>query len=111
MNSTRAPDTYVKTVLTFYDKPVSAMAQIALRKTAKRTKESHPYAAAEVFKKKTYMDDICDSVPTFESAQNLRYRWLSSEWMVHQMKPWTRICKRQILRVSSFWEAGPAKKF
>ena len=82
MHSTRAPDTYVKTVLTFYDNPVSAMAQIALRKTAKQTKESHPYAAAEVFKKKTYMDDIFDSVPTVESAQNLRYRWLSSEWMV-----------------------------
>ena len=70
MDTTKPPDTYVKTVLTFGDKPAPAMAQIALRKTAEQTEESHPYAAG-VLKKNTYMDDICDSVPTVESAQQL----------------------------------------
>ena len=34
MEVDRAPDTYVKTVLTFGDKPAPAMAQTALKKTA-----------------------------------------------------------------------------
>ena len=34
LDTTRPPDTYIKTVLTFGDKPAPAMAQIALRKTA-----------------------------------------------------------------------------
>ena len=71
MDTTKPPDTYVKTVLTFGDKPAPAMAQIALRKTAEQAEESHAYAA-EVLKKNTYMDDICTySVPTVESAQQL----------------------------------------
>ena len=70
MDTTRPPDTYVKTVLTFGDKPAPAMAQIALRKTADQAQNAHPYAA-EVLKKNTYMDDICDSVPNVECAQQL----------------------------------------
>jgi hypothetical protein len=57
-------------VLTFGDKPAPAMAQIALRKTADQAENAHPYAA-EVLKKNTYMDDICDSVPNVECAQQL----------------------------------------
>ena len=41
----REPDVYVKTVLTFGDKPAPAMAQIALRKTAEEAKEAFPAAA------------------------------------------------------------------
>ncbi len=70
MDTTRPPDTYVKTVLTFGDKPAPAMAQIALRKTADQAESSQSYAS-EVLKNNTYMDDICDSVPTVESAQQL----------------------------------------
>ena len=70
MDTTKPPDTYVKTVLTFGDKPAPAMAQIALRKTADQAENAHPYAA-EVLKKNTYMDDICDSVPNVECAQQL----------------------------------------
>ena len=66
----REPDVYVKTVLTFGDKPAPAMAQIALRKTAEEAKEVFP-AAAQVIQDNTYMDDICDSVPTKEEARNL----------------------------------------
>ena len=48
----------------------SGMAQIELKKTAEQAEESHPYAA-EVLKKNTYMDDICNSVHTVENAQQL----------------------------------------
>jgi len=40
METDREPDTSVKTVLTFGDKPAPAMAQIALRKTAQGNKAS-----------------------------------------------------------------------
>ena len=64
------PDVYVEMVLTFRHKPASAMAQIALRKTADQAASSHPYAA-QVLKDNTYMDDICDSVHTVEESQQL----------------------------------------
>ena len=64
------PDVYVKTVLTFGDKPAPAMAQIALRKTAEEAKKAYP-TAAQVIQDNTYMDDICDSVPTMEEARDL----------------------------------------
>ena len=57
-------------MLTFGDKPAPTMAQIALRKTADEAKEAFP-EAAQVLKKNTYMDDICDSVRSKEEARNL----------------------------------------
>ena len=36
METSREPDVYVKTVLTFGDEPARAMAQIALRKNAEQ---------------------------------------------------------------------------
>ena len=70
LKTDQEPDVYVKTVLTFGDKPASAMAQIALRKTADEAKEKFP-EAAQVLKDNTYMDDICDSVRTEEEAREL----------------------------------------
>ena len=70
METSRKPDVYVKTVLTFGDKPAPAMAQIALRKTAKEGEQMYP-AAAEVLENNVYMDDICDSVHSVEEARNL----------------------------------------
>ena len=64
----REPDVYVKTVLTFGDKPAPAMAQIALRKTAEESKITHP-KASEVITKNAYMDNICDSVYTVMEAK------------------------------------------
>ncbi|XP_068749368.1 uncharacterized protein [Montipora capricornis] len=64
------PDTYVKTVLTFGDRPAPAMAQIALRKTAQENKASYP-EAAKVLTNNTYMDDICKSVDTEKEARKL----------------------------------------
>ena len=40
METNREPDVYVKTVLTFADKPAPAMAQIALRKSTDQAKSS-----------------------------------------------------------------------
>ncbi|XP_068735301.1 uncharacterized protein [Montipora capricornis] len=68
MEPDREPDTYVKTVLTFGDRPAPAMAQIALRKTAQENKASYP-EAAEVLMNNTYMDDICESVDTEKEAR------------------------------------------
>ena len=68
METNRDLDVYVKTVLTFGDKPAPAMAQIALRKTAEQEIYVHP-EAAETLKKNTYMDDICDSVTSLEKAE------------------------------------------
>ena len=70
LETERDPDTYVKTVLTFGDKPAPAMAQIALRKTAQESEEVYP-KAAKVLKDNTYMDDICDSLETNEEARQL----------------------------------------
>ncbi|XP_068713063.1 uncharacterized protein [Montipora foliosa] len=68
LETSRKPDVYVKTVLTFGDKPAPAMAQTALRKTAEGSKITHP-KAAEVVRKNAYMDDICDSVDTVMEAK------------------------------------------
>eukprot|EP00057_Strongylocentrotus_purpuratus_P016422 XP_011670896.1 PREDICTED: uncharacterized protein LOC105441474 [Strongylocentrotus purpuratus] len=70
LDSEREPDVYVKTVVTFGDKPAAAMAQIALRRTAVEGESQHP-KAAEVLKRDTYMDDICTSVRTSEEAKDL----------------------------------------
>ena len=70
MEIDRKPDTYVKTVLTFGDKPPPAMAQIALRKTAAEG-EIHSPSAAKTLKENSYMDDILDSVQTMSEARQL----------------------------------------
>ena len=58
LQTERPSDVYVKTALTFGDKPSPAMAQIALRRTAKDGEEIHP-EAARVIQEDVYMDDIC----------------------------------------------------
>ena len=63
LETERDPDTYVKTVLTFGDKPAPAMAQIALQKTAEENQELYP-EAAKAIKINSYMDDLCDSLDT-----------------------------------------------
>ena len=64
------PGTFVKTILTFGDKPAPAMALIASRKTTDENEDSYPEAAIYL-KKKSYMDDICDSVKTVEQGKEL----------------------------------------
>ena len=64
----REPDTYVKTVLTFGDRPAPTMAITAMRKTANMKKEEKP-RAAEAILKNAYVDDICDSVSNVQEAK------------------------------------------
>ena len=64
------PDTYVKTVLTFGDRPAPAMATAAMRKTATLKEDTKP-RAAEAIKDNAYVDDICDSVCTVDEAKVL----------------------------------------
>ena len=64
----RETDVYVKTVLTFGDRPAPTMAITAMRKTAETSKESNP-KAAEAIIKNAYVDDICDSVQNVEEAK------------------------------------------
>lgn len=70
MKQDKKPEVYVKTVLTFGDKPAPAMAQIALRKTMEDGRANYPDAATTL-KENSYMDDICDSVSTVEKAHQL----------------------------------------
>ena len=52
----RQPDTYVKTVLTFGDRPAPAMAITAMRKTAKMKEKEKP-KASEAILMNAYVDD------------------------------------------------------
>ena len=70
LDASRKPDVYVKTVLTFGEKPAPAMAQIALRKTAQESRATKP-DVAEVIINNVHKDDICDSVNTIKEAQRL----------------------------------------
>jgi len=70
METKRRPDVYVKTVLTFGDKPALAMAQITLRKTVEEGEELYP-EAAKVLKEDVYMDDICHSVDTVQETRKV----------------------------------------
>ena len=70
LDTDRKPDVYVKTVLTFGDKPAPAMGQIALCKTAQESQATY-LDAAEVLTNNVYVDEICDSVDTVEKAQGL----------------------------------------
>ena len=70
LDTEREPDTYVKTVLTFGDKPAPEMALTALKKTAEESADVHP-EAADVLKHNTYMDDICESRKTTDEARKI----------------------------------------
>ena len=68
LDTTRPPDTYVKTVLTFGDKPASAIGQIAQKITMKEGENESERAAAAV-PDNSYMDDIYDTVHTTGDAR------------------------------------------
>ena len=112
----REPDVYVKTVLTFGDKPAPAMAQIALRKTAQLNKEEYSQAA-EVLTNNVYMDDICESVDTVKEAKRLTKEmdevlktggfsvkgWISNKMLTEGVKPDTEkgisVCEGEVEKV------------
>ena len=70
METYRQADVYVKTVLTFGDRPSPTMATVAMLKTAELKEDSKP-KAAEAIKENTYMDDVCDSQASVAEAKEL----------------------------------------
>ncbi|XP_030843375.1 uncharacterized protein LOC580152 [Strongylocentrotus purpuratus] len=68
MNQEKESDVYMMKVVTFGDKPAAAMAQIGVRLTAEEGEAKYPEAAA-ILKRNIYMDDICDSVETEDTAK------------------------------------------
>ena len=67
----RQPDTYVKTVLTFGDRPAPTRVITAMRKTAKMKEEEEKQKAVQAILNNAYVDDICDSVKNTEEAKVL----------------------------------------
>ena len=65
----RPPETYVRTVLTFGDRPAPTMAIITIRKTAKMKEEK--LKAAEATLKNVYEDRICNSDKNAEEPKEL----------------------------------------
>ena len=68
LETSREPDFYVKTVLTFGDKPAPAMAPTGLGKTAQVSQSTHP-EVAEIIMTNACIDDTCDSVDTVKEAR------------------------------------------
>ena len=66
----REPDTCVKTVLAFGDRPAPTMAITAMRKTAKLMQDVKPKAAKTIINN-AYVDDICDSAVNAYEAKTL----------------------------------------
>ena len=72
LDTEQEPDMYVKTVLTFGDKPAPTMALTALKKTVEESADVHP-EAADVIKCNTYMDDICESQKNTDEARKIMH--------------------------------------
>ena len=70
MDPTKAPEVYMIQRVNMGDKPASAIATEALRMTALLQEEKYP-EAAELIINSSYMDDLIDSVKSFEAATEL----------------------------------------
>lgn len=64
------PDTSIKTVLTFGDRPAPAMAIIANRKTAKPNHDTKS-KATKAIPNNAYVDDTCNSAVNSHEAKTL----------------------------------------
>ena len=63
-------DTYIKTVLTFGDRPAPAMAITAIRKKAKPNHDAKP-KATKAIRNNAYVDDTCNSAVNSHEAKTL----------------------------------------
>ena len=70
LDTSRPPDTYILTSVSFGDRPAGAIATTALRKTAELGKNEYP-VAANVILKSSYVDDLIDSFENKEEAQTV----------------------------------------
>ena len=66
----RIPDTYVMTAVNMGDKPSGSMAMVALKKTAEMKTIEYPISSSTILMN-SYMDDIIDSIQTFEKAKSV----------------------------------------
>lgn len=67
---TSTPNTYIKTVLTFGDRPAPAMAITAIRKKAKPNHDAKP-KATKAIRNNAYVDDTCNSAVNSHEAKTL----------------------------------------
>ena len=74
-DTTKVPDVFVLTTVTFGDRPAGTIAAVALKKTAEMHKDEHPIAA-NIIQTNTYVDDIADSFET-KNETNLRAQEVS----------------------------------
>lgn len=70
MNTSREPDHFMLTSVTFGDRPSGTIAVMALRYTAEMNGEKFPHVA-KLIEENTYMDDVIKSVHTFPEAFTL----------------------------------------
>ena len=83
------PKTYAMRVVNMGDRPASAIAQTALRRTAEEAKEEYP-AASNLLIRNSYMDDIPGSVKSMEEGMTLmRETEQILEAKGFKMKNWT----------------------
>ena len=70
LDSSREPDQYVLTSLTFRDRPSGSLATLALRYTVNMYKEKYPLVSSMI-NRDTYVDDVLSSVPSVKEAHKL----------------------------------------
>ena len=95
-NTHKQPDTYAITVVNMGDRPSTAIAQIALRKTAEEVAKEFS-EASKIIVKNSYMDDIPASVNTMENAQRI-------------MKEIEMILKKKCFQIKGWTCSGPEAK-
>ena len=71
MDTTRNPDTYVVTHVSFGDRPSGNIAAMALQKTAELKKKNKYPQAASMTLDNSYVDDIANSVTDKDEANKL----------------------------------------
>lgn len=88
LETNRPPDTYVVQRNSFGDGPAGVIAAVGLRKCADYHRHEYP-DACKTIEDQTYVDDILDSLPTIEDAQQ---RILEVEKILaiggFELKPW-----------------------
>ena len=78
LDTTKDPDTYIMTRVSFGDKPAGTIATVALRKTAQEHSQMYPTAASSIVQN-SYIDDILDS---FDDANELSETASNIEWIL-----------------------------
>ena len=69
-DTTREPDQYALTTVTFGDKPGGSIATVAMRKTAEMSETTHP-RESDIIQNESYVDDILSSVSEESEVLNL----------------------------------------